>query len=78
MMFKGPFPQLKQFCSILRFEIMKNFYSQRVVRHWNGLSKKVVQSPSQDMTEKHLDAVLRDTAKWEILMVGGQLNWMIL
>ena len=47
-----------------RLEIRKSFFSERVVRHWNGLLRKVL--------KKHLDAVLRDTGQkyWGRWMVG--------
>lgn len=44
----------------LKLDLRKNFFSKRVVKHWNRLPGEAVKSPIPQVLKRHIDVQIRD------------------
>ncbi|PKU49685.1 hypothetical protein llap_69 [Limosa lapponica baueri] len=49
-----------------KLDIRKKFFTMKVVRHWNRLSREVVEDPSLEVFKASLDGALSNLAYWEV------------
>jgi len=58
-----------------RLDIRRNFFTQRVVMHWNRLSREVVDAPSLEAFNARLDVALGSLLWWLVtLHIAGGLK----
>lgn len=41
-------------------DIRNNFFMERVVKHWDGLSREVMEPPSLETVKRHVEVALKD------------------
>jgi len=59
----------------LRLDIRRKFFTQRVVKHWNRLSKEVVDAPSLQAFKARLDVALGSLVGWLVTVhMAAELN----
>ena len=50
----------------LRLDIRKKLSNERVVRHWNRLSREAVDAPSFEVFKARLDGALGNLVWWKV------------
>ena len=58
-----------------RLDVRKKFFTQRLMTHWNGLPKEVVDAPSLEAFKARLHVALGSPVSWlATLHIAGRLK----
>jgi len=69
-------------------DIRKNLFSEKMIKHWNRLPRKVVEPPPMEVFKERVDVAQSDTVQWgntgdrwmvglDILEVFSNLNYFV-
>ena len=57
-----------------RLDIMRKFFTQGMVKHWNRLPKEVVDAPSLESFKARLDVVLGSLVWWLVTVYSRRVE----
>lgn len=60
-----------------RLDIKKIFFNRRIVKHWNILSREVIESLLLEVFKRHVDVMIRDMVLWDLAVLELWLDSMV-